>query len=86
MFYEEKRWRQKRKQILRRDKYLCTNCKKYGRLKTAVVVHHILHLEDRPDLAYDDKNLTSLCIECHNKAHPEKGHKRSNPPSSEEEI
>lgn len=85
MFYEEKRWRNKRTQILRRDKYLCQQCKRYGRLKPAVVVHHILHLEDRPDLAFDSANLVSLCLECHNKAHPEKGHKAKTPPSSSEE-
>ena len=53
-------------------------CKKYGRHDkdgnpvAAVTAHHIQHLEDRPDLAYDVRNGQALCNACHNKAHPEK--------------
>jgi 5-methylcytosine-specific restriction endonuclease McrA len=72
-FYKSKAWEKKRAAILRRDKYLCQECKKYGRTTQAVTVHHIQHLEDRPDLALENTNLVSLCQKCHNKAHPEKG-------------
>ena len=73
LFYKSKCWQMKREHILRRDKYLCQNCKRYGRRTEAVTVHHIEHLEDRPDLALEDSNLVSLCNACHNKMHPEKG-------------
>ena len=53
--------------------YLCQECKRYGRNREAQTVHHIVHLEDDPSLALDEKNLISLCNACHNKAHPEKG-------------
>lgn len=71
-FYASARWKHKREIILRRDKYLCQNCKRYGRQVQAVTVHHIKHLDEFPELALKDDNLVSLCNACHNKAHPEK--------------
>lgn len=72
-FYDSPQWRHKRELILRRDNYLCQECKRYGRIRQANTVHHIQHLEERPDLAFVNSNLVSLCLPCHNKAHPEKG-------------
>ena len=40
--------------------------------RQAVEVHHIKHVDEYPELAYEDSNLVSLCQGCHNKAHPEK--------------
>lgn len=74
--YKSKRWRRKREAILRRDGYKCQECKKYGRAREAVTVHHIKHADTHPELAYEDSNLVSLCNPCHNKMHPEKGGKR----------
>lgn len=74
--YKSTKWKRKRLSILRRDKYLCIECLKYGRRKEATTVHHIAHVEESPELAYVDSNLVSLCRACHNKAHPEKGSKR----------
>jgi 5-methylcytosine-specific restriction endonuclease McrA len=75
-FYTSEKWKRKRKAILRRDEYLCQECKKYGRRTAAITVHHIKHLEDNPELALKDSNLKSLCNKCHNKEHPEKGGSR----------
>ena len=72
-FYHSGRWKRKRAAILRRDGYLCQRCKRYGKQVPAVVVHHIQHADERPDLIYTDSNLISLCSQCHNLAHPEKG-------------
>jgi 5-methylcytosine-specific restriction endonuclease McrA len=72
-FYQSEKWRRKRAAILRRDGYMCQECKRYGRARQAVHVHHIVHLEDAPELAFADENLVSLCLACHNKKHPEKG-------------
>lgn len=74
--YKSTRWKKKRAAILVRDRYLCQECKKYGRMRDAVTVHHIEQVEDKPELAYVDSNLESLCQACHNKKHPEKGGKR----------
>ena len=72
-FYKSVKWEMKRKSILRRDGYLCRNCRRYGRTREATTVHHIKHLDEHPELALVDSNLISLCADCHNKAHPEKG-------------
>ena len=72
-FYDSPIWKRRRESILKRDGYLCQNCKRYGRLRPAQTVHHIQHLDEHPELAFTPSNLISLCNDCHNKAHPEKG-------------
>ena len=73
--YHSPRWKRKRAAILRRDGYLCQECKRYGKRRQATTVHHIRHADEYPELAYTDSNLVSLCSTCHQKAHPEKGAK-----------
>ena len=52
----------------------------YGvRPNRAELVHHMIPLEERPDLALDLDNLRSLCSECHNRRHPEKGRQAARP-------
>lgn len=77
--YRHARHRAWREAVLKRAGYLCEECRKYGRHDKdgnpvrAVTAHHIQHLDDRPDLAYDVRNGMALCNACHNKMHPEKG-------------
>lgn len=70
---KHKRWREK---VLRRAKYLCEECKRYGKNVPATHAHHKKPVEEYPELAYDVDNGEALCGPCHNKAHPEKGGKR----------
>ena len=70
--YTSERWRRLRARALRRDGYMCQECRKYGKAVQATVVHHKKHAEEYPELAYDMANLESLCEACHNKKHPEK--------------
>lgn len=72
-FYTSKKWRAKRQHILKRDAYLCQECKKYGKNIEAKIVHHIIEIEDAPELKLKNNNLVSVCASCHNKIHPEKG-------------
>jgi 5-methylcytosine-specific restriction enzyme A len=72
-FYRSTKWKKKRERILKRDKYLCQECLKYGRNTEANVVHHIIEIEDEPGLKLESTNLVSVCRSCHNKIHPEKG-------------
>jgi len=72
-FYKTKAWTKKRAAILRRDGYACQDCKRFGRMRQATVVHHIKHYDEYPELALDNSNLISLCVACHAKRHPEKG-------------
>lgn len=77
-FYNSRTWRNKRKQILKRDNYECQFCKAKGKVGRGEVVHHIKHLKDRPDLALDDKNLTTVCNTCHELEHPDRFRKQEN--------
>ncbi len=38
----------------------------------AQMVHHIIPISERPDLALNLSNLRSLCYECHEREHPER--------------
>lgn len=68
-FYRSPEWERKRIVILKRDNYLCRECGRYGKVTPANVVHHVIPLSERPDLRLDNRNLISLCEECHNKMH-----------------
>ena len=83
-FYNGKKWKLKREDILKRDHYECQDC--VARLRNAAVneeqlhgddrkirrateVHHIKELREHPELSLDDENLISLCTQCHNIRH-----------------
>ena len=83
-FYNSKRWKEKRIRILDRDRHECQDCRKRlheatvkgivlpaeeRKIRQAVEVHHIVELNERPDLALEDDNLISLCTQCHNIRH-----------------
>ena len=68
-FYDKVQWERKRQAILRRDKYLCQQSKRYGLFRQAEVVHHIFPLSDYPQYAFADWNLISLTRAEHNKLH-----------------
>lgn len=60
-------WRRVRKLALQRDKHLCQDCLAAKRLTLAVEVHHIITIEERPDLRLVLDNLRSLCKPCHSR-------------------
>jgi len=68
-FYKTNKWERKRAVILRRDKYLCQESRRYGKSVPAKTVHHIYPLEDYPELALVDWNLVSLSDKWHNAMH-----------------
>ena len=77
-FYTSAAWYKVRREVMRLDHYECVRCKSKGNVYTGrLIVHHINHLEDRPDLAlsiYDEngkRNLECLCQKCHMAEHPE---------------
>lgn len=77
-FYKSAAWKHLRARVLKMDRNECQMCRAQGNYSKAVTVHHVHHVRDRPDLAlslYDEngeRNLVSLCKQCHNKVHPEK--------------
>lgn len=68
-FYEDPKWLRKRGNILRRDEYLCRQCKRYGKSTAATTVHHIYPYSEYPMYRLTDINLLSLCNGCHNTMH-----------------
>lgn len=67
--YKSKRWELKRNKILKRDKYICQESKRYGKRIDAEMVHHIWPADDYPEYAWEDWNLISLSNKAHNKMH-----------------
>lgn len=74
-FYHSKDWQQVRKIVLDRDHYLCQVCYRQGLVTPANTVHHIKHLRECWEQRLNLNNLETICLECHNKEHPEKGAK-----------
>ena len=61
-----KRWKDKRLHILKRDKYMCMRCwHKYKIINTEnLQVHHIKSRIDFPHLCFEDSNLLVVCKYC----------------------
>lgn len=74
MNYKENRWKHKRECILKRDKYLCKECLRFGKRIDADMVHHIWPVEYYPEYEWCNWNLISLCNKCHNKMHDRDSH------------
>ena len=81
-FYNGMKWRNMRSYIKEKNNYECQECKRQGKVsldiyeknkndrkKIKLVVHHIKELKVYPELALDEDNLETLCVECHNKIH-----------------
>lgn len=80
-FYKWRRWSAVRVRVLALDKHECQRCKTiYKRYSKATTVHHVNHFKDRPDLALEiyyrdpvthkaERNLISLCRDCHEEIH-----------------
>ena len=72
-----KRWAVLRQQIIERDGWACRCC---GKRALRLEVDHVKPVRLRPDLAFDPRNLQSLCGPCHTrKTRIECGHKEKSP-------
>ncbi len=65
--YYGKKWKKKRKKILKMDGYMCQVARRYGRCEEACVVHHIYPAEEYPEYAWCDWNLISVSAGTHNR-------------------
>ncbi|TYR75573.1 HNH endonuclease [Rossellomorea vietnamensis] len=91
-FYDGQEWKKLREHIKKRDNHECQECKRQGRVKIdmneysekakrkkiALVVHHIKELEHHPELALDEDNLETVCVDCHNHEHGRVFEKKEN--------
>jgi 5-methylcytosine-specific restriction protein A len=64
-FYHSRPWYNLRSAKLARDP-LCEPCLKEGRTTLATQVHHVKDRKTHPELAFDQDNLESVCVSCHN--------------------
>lgn len=71
-FYDSKAWKQKRKHILLRDKWVDQVALRDGVKIEAILVHHILPREEYPQYALCDWNLISVSQDTHKKRLHEK--------------
>lgn len=81
-FYDWSEWEEARNSVLRIDNWECQTCKvvrRFRKVKTAKLVHHVKPLKERPDLALSvfdpatgERQLVSLCRACHEEQHPER--------------
>lgn len=79
-FYDWSEWDHVRNNVMRLDHCECQRCRVvHHRYRAAVLVHHVKHLKDRPDLALSvfdpdtgERQLISLCRGCHEEVHPER--------------
>lgn len=71
-FYDSKKWKEKRKHILLRDRWTDQVALRDGMKIEANTVHHILPREEYPQYAWEDWNLISVSQETHKKRLHEK--------------
>lgn len=74
-FYSSKAWETLSAAVRKADHYQCVLC---GSARRPLIVHHVKHLKDRPDLALSlrdpdtgERQLITVCKRCHEKLHPE---------------
>ena len=74
-FYNSQAWRDLSDKVRGYDHCQCVLC---GSAKRPLIVHHVKHLKDRPDLAlklFDpdtgERQLITVCKRCHERLHPE---------------
>jgi len=73
-FYNNARWKALRELVLTSEP-LCLCCKRYGVVRPAVDVDHIMPLSHSPTLSTNLSNLQALCHACHSRKtqHEKKG-------------
>lgn len=68
--YKEKlkdpRWQKKRLEILSRDNFKCKKC---GDEESTLHVHHYVYLKGLDPWEYKNRDLDTLCKDCHNIIH-----------------
>lgn len=67
---KDPRWQKMRLEIFERDQWECRYCK--SKTQT-LVVHHTYYLPGREPWEYEEQDLITLCIECHESDRNDRG-------------
>ena len=81
--YESKEFRRLRKVVIALDKGECQCCRARGKYTKGNTCHHVKHVKEYPELAYDiyyvddkgieHRNIILVCKDCHETVcHPER--------------
>lgn len=77
-WYHTTAHRKWRKLVMQKCNWLCQECKRNGKITPATEAHHIIPLDERPDLGLDVDNGEALCWDCHELTKP-RGKKKQLP-------
>lgn len=64
-----RRWEKFRNRTMKRDKYLCQESLRYGKIVSAEMVHHIYPVSEYPELEFVSWNVISLSNRVHGTFH-----------------
>lgn len=64
-FYHSREWKHIRQFVLDRDNYVCQYCYRFGIVRPANTVDHIVPGQVAPELIRDTSNLATICRGCH---------------------
>lgn len=67
---KDPRWQRRRLEIMQRDEFTCQNCFDSG---STLHVHHKHYVKGRKPWEYLDRELVTLCDNCHDVAHERTG-------------
>jgi len=70
--YKTSRWQKLRRYVISRDYGMCQECKRRGIMTRGNIVHHIIEAREDITKFWDSNNLETICVECHNREHPER--------------
>lgn len=77
MTYKDKlkdiKWINRRNDILMKDGFKCVRCGKDYLNGGVFNIHHLIYYKDREPWQYDDKELITLCENCHKFVHNKSG-------------
>jgi 5-methylcytosine-specific restriction endonuclease McrA len=66
---KDKKWSDKRLEILKRDDFRCTKC---SCKDCQLHIHHTIYIQNKKPWEYNNKYLITLCKNCHNQLHKNK--------------
>ena len=79
-FYKSTAWQNIQRIAMQRDRFLCVECMKAGRITPAALVHHIKPITRQnindPEITLNLDNLEAVCVQCHADLHPKTNGRR----------